>query len=305
MFSKRYTIVIADRASGATRRVTVSVRAAVFAVVGMMALPVLMGLGARFSATSDIERLRARADALETENSSYRTATGELTMQLSALQDVLDELGERARADEATAVAMSKLPTVVRQRAMGGSAAAAEQTSRTLLAAAVSSPENTFGVLRDLLGVLENRLRVVRTDVERWEALAGATPSIWPAYGWLTDRFGKRRDPFTGEQAYHLGLDISADKGAPVFATAAGVVQSAGWHSDFGNLVVIGHDFGLLTRYAHLSRLAVKAGEQVRRGDIIGYVGATGRATGTHLHYEVWANGRPINPLDLLTTKRP
>lgn len=304
MFSKRYTIVIADRASGATRRVTVSVRAAVFAVVGMMALPVLMGLGARFSATSDIERLRARADALETENSSYRTATGELTMQLSALQDVLDELGERARADEATAVAMSKLPTVVRQRAMGGSAAAAEQTSRTLLAAAVSSPENTFGVLRDLLGVLENRLRVVRTDVERWEALAGATPSIWPAYGWLTDRFGKRRDPFTGEQAYHLGLDISADKGAPVFATAAGVVQSAGWHSDFGNLVVIGHDFGLLTRYAHLSRMAVKAGEQVRRGDIIGYVGATGRATGTHLHYEVWANGRPINPLDLLT-KRP
>jgi murein DD-endopeptidase MepM/ murein hydrolase activator NlpD len=305
MFSKRYTIIVADRATGAVRRITVSVRAALFAVVGIMALPVLMGLGARLSATADIERLRARADALDTENSSYRAATGELTMQLSALQDVLDELGERARADEATAVAMSKLPTVVRQRAMGGSAAAAEQTSRTLLAAAVSSPENTFGVLRDLLGVLENRLRVVRSDVERWEALAGATPSIWPAYGWLTDRFGKRRDPFTGEQAYHLGLDISADKGAPVFATAAGVVQSAGWHNDFGNLVVIGHDFGLLTRYAHLSRMAVKAGEQVRRGDIIGYVGATGRATGTHLHYEVWANGRPINPLELLTTKRP
>jgi hypothetical protein len=187
MFSKRYTIIVADRATGAVRRITVSVRAALFAVVGIMALPVLMGLGARLSATADIERLRARADALDTENSSYRAATGELTMQLSALQDVLDELGERARADEATAVAMSKLPTVVRQRAMGGSAAAAEQTSRALLAAAVSSPENTFGVLRDLLGVLENRLRVVRSDVERWEALAGATPSIWPAYGWLTD----------------------------------------------------------------------------------------------------------------------
>jgi murein DD-endopeptidase MepM/ murein hydrolase activator NlpD len=145
----------------------------------------------------------------------------------------------------------------------------------------------------------------VRSDVERWEALASATPSIWPSFGWLTDRFGKRRDPFTGEEAHHLGLDISADKGQPVFATADGVVQSAGWQGDFGNLVVIGHDFGLMTRYAHLSRLAVKAGATVTRGEVIGYVGATGRATGTHLHYEVWANGRPINPLDLLTTKRP
>lgn len=304
MLSKRYTIVIADRASGTVRRFTLSVRTALVAVVGLMTLPVLMGLGARLSATADIERLQARAEALETENGSYRAATGELTMQLTALQDVLDDLGERARADEATAVAMSKLPTIVRQRAMGGSATA-EQTSRTLLAAAVSSPENTFGVLRDLLGVLENRLRVVRSDAERWEALAGATPSVWPAYGWLTDRFGKRRDPFSGKDAYHLGLDISADKGAPVFATADGVVQTAGWQGDFGNLVVVGHDFGLMTRYAHLSRIAVRAGATVKRGDVVGYVGSTGRATGTHLHYEVWANGRPINPLELLTTKRP
>ena len=156
-------------------------------------------------------------------------------------------------------------------------------------------------MLRDLLHGLESRLRYVRRDVERREALASATPSIWPAHGWLTGTFGGRSDPFSGEPAFHQGLDISTDKGQPVFATADGTVESASYTGDYGNLVVLKHAFGLTTRYGHLSAFDVKPGQTVKRGAVIGYVGSTGRATGSHLHYEILANGKLINPLQLLT----
>ena len=151
---------------------------------------------------------------------------------------------------------------------------------------------------------LESRLRVVGGGVSRVEALANATPSIWPAVGWLTDSFGSRLNPVTGQQRPHEGLDISGDRGDPVFAAAEGTVQSAGWSGDFGNLIVVAHEFGLVTRYAHLSKISVKPGDYVTRGQSIGQIGATGRTTGPHLHYEVWANGKPINPLSLLTSQQ-
>jgi len=163
----------------------------------------------------------------------------------------------------------------------------------------------THDLMRDLLQGLENRLRYVRKDVERREALAAATPSIWPAHGWLSGTFGGRSDPFTGEPGFHQGLDISTDKGQPVFATADGIVVSASYTGDYGNLIVLKHNFGLATRYGHLSAFAVKPGATVRRGDIIGYVGSTGRSTGSHLHYEILANGKLINPLQLLTQPVP
>jgi murein DD-endopeptidase MepM/ murein hydrolase activator NlpD len=163
------------------------------------------------------------------------------------------------------------------------------------------SPEDTFGVLRNLLQGLENRLSYVRRDVERQEALAGATPSIWPTYGWLTGTFGGRPDPFTGEPAFHQGLDIATEKGRAVYATANATVDSASYTAEYGNLIVLRHDFGLTTRYGHLSKFSVKPGASVRRGDVIGYVGSTGRSTGAHLHYEILANGKLINPLRLLT----
>jgi murein DD-endopeptidase MepM/ murein hydrolase activator NlpD len=148
---------------------------------------------------------------------------------------------------------------------------------------------------------LESRLSYVRRDVERREALASATPSIWPTHGWLTGTFGGRSDPFSHEPAFHQGLDISTDKGQPVYATADGSIESAGYGGDYGNLIVLKHGFGLSTRYGHLSAFNVKPGQTVKRGDVVGFVGSTGRATGYHLHYEILANGRLINPLQLLT----
>jgi murein DD-endopeptidase MepM/ murein hydrolase activator NlpD len=300
MRARRYTVVIADRTSGVIRRLTINLRRSLALVAGVFMLPVLVGLGARWSATSEIDELKLAKAALEVENGSYRAATGELTGQIQSLENVISDLGAHAQLDPAQARAMQRLPAVVKARAAGGALernAAVSEVAKVSL----SSPEDTFGVLRDLLNGLESRLRFVRRDVERREALASATPSIWPTHGWLTGTFGGRSDPFSGEPAFHQGLDISTDKGQPVLATADGAVESASYTGDYGNLVIVGHGFGLMTRYGHLSAFGVKAGQTVKRGDVIGYVGATGRATGSHLHYEILVNGKLINPLQLLT----
>jgi murein DD-endopeptidase MepM/ murein hydrolase activator NlpD len=298
MRARRYTVILADRSTGLVRRFTLSLRPAIAICLAVASLPILMGLGARWKAQYAIDQLRSANTALEVENASYRSATGELTSQIQSLEGVVDDLGTRAKLDPAASDAIRKLPAAIRQRAAGGPMAASVLSS--VLTTSLTSPEDTFGALRDLLQGLESRLNFVRHDVERREALASATPSIWPTRGGLTGFFGDRSDPFTGEPAYHQGIDISTEKGQAVFATADGVVETASYSGDYGNLVVVNHAFGLSTRFGHLSAFRVKPGQSVKRGDILGYVGSTGRSTGAHLHYEILVNGRLINPLQLL-----
>jgi murein DD-endopeptidase MepM/ murein hydrolase activator NlpD len=304
MFARRYTVVIADRSTGVVRRLTISLRTAVTGVTAVMMMPVLIGLGARWSALTEIEQLRATNGTLEVENGNFRANTGELTAQIQSLENVIEDLGSRSALDPEQARALQKLPAVVRARAAGGTAQPNAPVS-SILSSSLTTPEDTFGVLRTLLQALEGRLTYVQRDVERQEALVGAHPSIWPTYGWLTGRFGGRPDPFTGERAFHQGLDISTAKGQPVYATANGTIDSAARSGEYGNLIVVRHDFGLSTRYGHLSKFNVRPGQAVKRGDVIGFVGSTGRSTGAHLHYEVLANGKLINPLPLLIEKRP
>jgi murein DD-endopeptidase MepM/ murein hydrolase activator NlpD len=300
---KRYTVLVANRTSGVVRRFTVPLWPAVGICLFFASLPILMGLGARWSASAEIDALRNANASLTMENESYRAATGELAAQISSLQSAVSELSERSKLDPASATAIEKLPAVVKSRAMGGGAPAAA-IGAAMAPLASPGPEYTFSVLRDLLGMLEARLESVRLGVERREALAAATPSIWPVTGWLSSAYGSRRDPFTGAPDFHAGLDISADRGGAVKATANGTVESAGYSGNYGNLVVLTHGFGMTTRYGHLARATVKPGQRVRRGDIIGFVGSTGRSTSSHLHYEVWWNNRLINPLRLLSSRR-
>jgi murein DD-endopeptidase MepM/ murein hydrolase activator NlpD len=301
--SRRYTVSIADCSTGVERRVTIRLRSTLTVLAGvgsLLTLPVLIGLGAKWSASAEIHEVRSANALLLEENGSYRAATGALTAQIQSLENVINDLGARATLDPEKMRAMQKLPAIVKARAAGGSAMSNAAVA-SIFSTAFISPENTFGVLRDLLGGLESRLRNVRKDVERREALANATPSLWPAHGWLTGVFGGRSDPFTGEAGFHQGIDIATEKGQPVYATADGRVESAAYSGDYGNLIVLHHEFGLATRYGHLSGFAVQAGETVKRGQVIGYVGATGRATASHLHYEILANEQLLNPLQLLT----
>ncbi|HEY8714403.1 MAG TPA: M23 family metallopeptidase [Candidatus Acidoferrum sp.] len=128
------------------------------------------------------------------------------------------------------------------------------------------------------------------------------TPAIWPVLGHITDSFGERLDPFSGEGAFHRGVDVASDYGAPVHATADGVVINAENHSGYGRLVVIDHGFGITTWYAHLSSFSAIPGARVKRGEVIGYTGISGRSTGPHVHYEVRMNNAPVNPWRYMRT---
>ncbi len=125
---------------------------------------------------------------------------------------------------------------------------------------------------------------------------AGAVPTMWPVLGRLTSSFGERLDPFNGEGAFHAGLDIAAAYGTPIHAPADGVIAKAGPASGYGREVMIDHGGGITTIYGHLSSFAMVAGQIVKQGQVIGYVGSAGRSTGPHLHYEVRVNNVPVNP---------
>ena len=296
--ARRYSIGIADASGDRIRQFTIRPVPSVAALALVVVLPLLIGLGARWSSQARIAELESANATLMLENDSFREATGELAAQISSLQSAVDQIGGQAVADPDAERAVSRLPWRVRERAMGGDAGS---IAAPVISGAFGSPDNSFGVLRDILGVIEQRLASVRTGVERRNALASATPSIWPVAGWLSSGFGNRRDPFTGEQAFHSGLDISGDSGQQIHAPADGVVTGSAYTGHYGNLVTIEHGFGLTTRYGHLSRFEVTTGQHVRRGQVIGYIGSTGRSTSPHLHYEVLVNGNLTNPLKLLS----
>jgi murein DD-endopeptidase MepM/ murein hydrolase activator NlpD len=298
MRSPRYTILIANQHSGTVRRFSLVRRPVILGCLGLLMLPTLVGLGAHWATRGELDALRVSNDTLRVENDSYRTATGELASQISSLETALTELSDKAQIDPAARQALEKLPAVLRSRAMGGSMAAAGPVPGL---GSQAPPDGTFSILHDLLGVMDERLKSVRSGVEARQALAAATPSIWPLAGWLSSAFGPRADPFTGGPDFHPGLDISADRGTPVHAPADGMVESAAYSGNYGNCILISHGFGISTRFGHLSGYAVRPGQKIKRGDVIGFVGSTGRTTAPHLHYEILLNGQPINPLRLLT----
>jgi murein DD-endopeptidase MepM/ murein hydrolase activator NlpD len=125
---------------------------------------------------------------------------------------------------------------------------------------------------------------------------ANSAPNLWPVEGQITGSFGERIDPFNGEGSFHSGVDISASVGQPVLAPADGTVTFADFLGGYGRAVVVDHGHGITTRYGHLASFGVAAGQAIHRGDVIGYVGLSGRSTGPHLHYEVRINDTPVNP---------
>jgi murein DD-endopeptidase MepM/ murein hydrolase activator NlpD len=128
------------------------------------------------------------------------------------------------------------------------------------------------------------------------KSIMAVTPSLWPVKGWVTSEFGGRISPFSGRDEFHSGMDIAAKLGNPIVAPADGVVVDVAKRADMGNMIVIHHARGISTSFAHLLRTVVKSGQVIRKGDVIGYVGSSGRSTGAHVHYSVLLNGVPVNP---------
>lgn len=132
--------------------------------------------------------------------------------------------------------------------------------------------------------------------LQNQKSVLASTPSLWPVQGWVTSEFGSRRAPFSSGVEFHKGLDISTQHGRGIIAPADGIVTQAGYEPQDGNYIKVNHGHGFETAYLHLSRIAAKQGMRVKKGELIGYVGDTGRSTGPHLHYAVSVNGIQVNP---------
>ena len=293
MLNNRYSFVIANRSSGVVRRFTIAVRPALTFVVAILAFPVGLMVQSYQSSSAQNEQLRVRNNALELENNNYRTATANLSGEITALQLATQELHDRSIVEPQLRRSMERLADV--DGATGAS---------SLRSIALNPSTETFGLLHDLLTVLDLQLGVAGAGVAQREALAAAAPLDLPADGPITGRFGYRSDPFTGQRSYHPAIDISTDYGQPVVATADGIITSAERSGAYGNLIKIDHGFNRVTRYGHLSKFEIAVGDQVKRGQVIGLAGATGRATGSHVHYEVSVANRAVNPLQLTSSRR-
>lgn len=175
----------------------------------------------------------------------------------------------------------------------------ADRTSR-----AGNNPELLLGLLgeevttlSDLAHRQERSLADLIQGIKNRKTIWASTPSIWPTEGWVSSGFGHRVSPFTGTIVMHRGLDIAADAGTMVIASADGIVTSVGVDTALGKMIRIDHGHGLATSYSHLSRIEVVVGQRVKRGGLIARVGNSGLSTGSHLHYEVYVGNTPVNPL--------
>ncbi|MFA5778910.1 MAG: M23 family metallopeptidase [Elusimicrobiota bacterium] len=150
---------------------------------------------------------------------------------------------------------------------------------------------------QDLKKSFDESSNFIKNEKSRWSA----TPCQWPVYGRITCGFGPRIHPIKKYKEIHLAIDIAAERGDPIKSPAAGEVILADWQPGYGKLIVLEHQWGFMTRYGHCSKILVKQGQKVKRGQTIGFIGSTGYATAPHLHYEIWKNNRALNPKRYLT----
>jgi murein DD-endopeptidase MepM/ murein hydrolase activator NlpD len=244
------------------------------ALIGMLTITGMAGSYTRMLVkTQRFNQLRNEKDALKTQYSQLEQIAQQNQLQAQSLSSLADEVsslyGLKAdpslAEDDPASTSLQQL-YALRMTAMTGAASVG-----------IGMGDVHEASLRD------------------WMRLAAA-PTLWPVQGRITASFGERIDPFSGEGAFHRGVDISSDIGTPVIAPADGVIQFADLMNGYGRTIVVDHGNGVSTLYGHLSGYSVSPGEQVHRGDTLGFVGQSGRSTGPHLHYEVRIFNTPVNP---------
>jgi murein DD-endopeptidase MepM/ murein hydrolase activator NlpD len=292
MKSKQYTFFIASSASGGMRRVRVPVYIlhffALLAIVGGITVAAAVGSYSRMLwKASSYNSLRREQDSLKQQYKQLQTEVKDTNQRLDSLQSLAGE------------VAMAYGITRFRQTPFG-------------LTDATAQSDADFQQSVDEFSYLEHNASAVSVSNSGMRLLPasqmtsiGVVPGLWPVVGEITGHFGERLDPFSGEGAFHSGIDIASHYGDEIRATADGVVEEADQRAGYGRLVVIDHGFGVSTWYGHLSGFKAEVGMTVKRGDIIGYEGQSGRSTGPHLHYEVRIYNTPVNPWRYLRNTSP
>jgi murein DD-endopeptidase MepM/ murein hydrolase activator NlpD len=287
MANEFYTLIVVPHAKARFRKIQIPVRLAkwVLGVTGGISL-VVVGILVHYTRISaevhELRRLREENQTLLVKTQQYEQNTGKLQLKVQQLQNMVTKLGVMAGLEHS-------LP----EPAGVGGVTGIESQPPKLDPAALTSMERDVTRLADRSVQLEEFYR-------DQSVLLASTPSVWPVRGYLSAAFGNRLDPFTAQKDFHPGIDVSTPIGTKVQAPADGIVISTGAQGGYGNALVIDHGFGIVTRYGHLESFAVKPGQRVKRGDVIAYVGNTGRSTGPHLHYEVWVRDQAQNPIHFI-----
>jgi murein DD-endopeptidase MepM/ murein hydrolase activator NlpD len=294
---RRWTVVFVPHGSEPSRIVEVSYGLVKIAVGGLglgLAVALLVGY-ATVSRTVDL----TRTSRLQEENARLAQELGDLHSRLSSLSDTISQISQRDARIRVLANLEPNDPSV-QAAGIGGPTLA----SRPAMPVASPAVRRSQEIRVDLNALIRRADLLASSFEEAKDSLASqskrlaATPSIMPTQGWLTSAFSSVREhPILHIARPHEGIDVVAPMGSPIEAPAAGVVTDAGWESGYGNTVTSDHGYGSVTKYAHASKLLVKRGQHVSRGQRIALVGSTGLATGPHLHYEVHVNGRPVDPL--------
>jgi murein DD-endopeptidase MepM/ murein hydrolase activator NlpD len=289
MANEFYTLIVVPHAKARFRQIRVPVRLAkwtltVAGVVGFAVVGVMVHAARITMEIHDLRRLRTENSELLTKTRTYEENAGKLQAKVLQLQTMVTKLGVMAGLEHSLPEAGS---------AGVGGATGMESQAPVLAPRALAAIDESLTTLTRRSAQLEEFYR------DQTLVLA-STPSIWPVRGYLSAGFGNRKDPFTGQRDFHAGIDISTPIGTRVFAPADGVVLSAAVQGAYGNSIMVDHGFGVVTRYGHLDAYAVRPGQRVRRGDLIGFVGSTGRSTGPHLHYEVWVRDQAQNPIHFI-----
>ena len=283
MKSHSYTFFIAESSRGSVRKIRVPAYIlhllTVLAIVGGVAAMAAVGSYTRMLwRLADYNALRQEKDTLRRQHEQLQTTISDTNQRLSSLQSL------------ATEVAMTYGFMRFRQTSFGLTDAPVQPE------AAYQRSVEQFNFLRTNPTAVALATEGLRLMPRPGLGDARFTPSLWPVVGHISGSFGERLDPFSGEGSFHAGVVISSQYGSEVRASADGVVVAVETRPGYGRLVVVDHGFGISTWYGHLSRFNTQPGTYIKRGDVLGFVGVSGRVTGPHVHYEVRIRGTPVNP---------
>ena len=296
MSKRRWTLVLVPHGSEPSRIVEVSYNLlrGVVAIVGVL---VVLGLIVGYLTLSHTTDL-TRTARLQQENASLAREIGELHGRLTSLADTLSTISQRD-AHIRVLANLEPIDPQVQKAGIGGPGSSdLDLTGLSGLARRSAEVRVDLGALIRRANLLASSFKEAADSLAFHRARLAATPSIMPTQGWLSSAFSAMRaHPILHLARPHEGIDVSAPMGSPIEAPAAGVVTEAGWETGYGNTITINHGYGIVTKFAHASKLLVKNGQRVARGQRIALVGNSGLATGPHLHYEVHVNGRPVDPL--------
>lgn len=240
--------------------------------------------------------LEAEQERLDSSRSDVEEQQLAMSRELGRLQAGLDRLNALGQTLSEMALLDPSMFDFEAEPPVGGPITAFEGAESDMLA--FDNVSQQLELRRRELDILEHLLVVSQLQQQ-------SQPSGWPVKsGWVSSIFGARHDPFNGRKAPHYGVDFAAAEGSDISAVAAGVVVFSGRRTGFGNVVEINHGNGYVTRYAHNKKNMVAVGDRIERGQTIALVGQSGRATGPHLHLEVFMDGRRINPLEVISKSR-